>query len=75
MNAEEFLKVALGGNMNMSTLKPLAWYGIMESYAKHALQESKNGVTEAEQVKFFAKSVFDDDKLHQKKAANDSVGN
>ena len=36
MDAEEFLKVALGNNMNIGTLKLLAWQEIMEAYAKHA---------------------------------------
>ena len=35
MDAEEYLNVALGGNMNISTLKPLAWHEIMEGYARH----------------------------------------
>lgn len=32
---EEFLEAALGGNMNITTLKPLAWHEIMTDYAKH----------------------------------------
>ena len=39
MNAEQFLNEALGGNMNISTLKPLAWHEIMESYAQHKIKE------------------------------------
>ncbi len=38
MNAEEYLKGALGGNMNISTLKPLAWHEIMEAYAKYRIK-------------------------------------
>jgi len=34
VNAEEYLNAALGGNMNISTLKPIAWHEIMEGYAK-----------------------------------------
>jgi len=41
MNAEQYLNVALGGNMNISTLKPLAWYEIMEGYARHKLAETQ----------------------------------
>lgn len=41
MNAEQFLNEALGGNMNISTLKPLAWHEIMESYAQHKIKEEK----------------------------------
>jgi len=33
--------VALGGNTNISTLKPLAWHEIMESYARHKLAEAQ----------------------------------
>ena len=39
MNAEQFLNESLGGNMNISTLKPLAWHKIMESYALHKIAE------------------------------------
>ena len=35
MNAKEFLMIALGGNMNVGTLKPLAIEEIMEAYAKY----------------------------------------
>jgi len=41
MNAEQYLNVALGGNMNISTLKPLAWHEIMEGYARHKLAEAQ----------------------------------
>jgi len=40
MNAEQYLNEALGGNMNISTLKPLAWHEIMEGYARHKLAET-----------------------------------
>jgi hypothetical protein len=40
MNAKEFLHVALGGNMNFGTLKPLAIEEIMEQYARHKSQET-----------------------------------
>jgi hypothetical protein len=40
MNAEQYLTEALGGNMNISTLKPLAWHEIMEGYARHKLAEA-----------------------------------
>lgn len=39
MNAEEYLKDALGGNMNISTLKPKAWHDIMEGYAKQCISK------------------------------------
>ncbi len=42
MNAEQYLKEALGGNMNIATLKPLAWHKIMEGYAKQKLSEELN---------------------------------
>ncbi len=35
MNAKEYLNIALGGNMNFGTLKPLAIEEIMEGYAVH----------------------------------------
>jgi len=41
MNAEQYLSVALGGNMNISTLKPLAWHEIMEGYAQYKLAEAQ----------------------------------
>jgi len=40
MNAEQYLNEALGGNMNISTLKPLAWHEIMEGYARQKLAEA-----------------------------------
>jgi len=40
MNAEQYLNEALGGNMNIGTLKPLAWHEIMEGYARHKLLDS-----------------------------------
>ena len=47
--AKEFLSIALGGNMNISTLKPKAWHEIMTDYAKYyhklenkALEESRD---------------------------------
>jgi len=40
MNAEQYLNEALGGNMNIGTLKPLAWHEIMEGYARHKLAEA-----------------------------------
>ena len=40
MNAEQYLSEALSGNMNISTLKPLAWHEIMEDYARHKLAEA-----------------------------------
>jgi len=41
MNAEQYLNEALGGNMNIGTLKPLAWHKIMEGYARHKLVEAQ----------------------------------
>jgi hypothetical protein len=38
MNAEQFLNESLGGNMNISTLKPLSWHETMEGYARHKLK-------------------------------------
>jgi len=45
MNAEQYLNEALGGNMNVCTLKPLAWYEIMEGYARHKLSEAQAAST------------------------------
>ena len=45
MNAEQFLNEALGGNMNISTLKPLAWHEIMEQYARHKIMEAQAAST------------------------------
>jgi uncharacterized CHY-type Zn-finger protein len=42
MNAEQYLNTALDGNINISTLKPLAWYEIMEGYARHKLAEAQS---------------------------------
>jgi hypothetical protein len=39
MNAKEYLNVALGGNMNIGTLTPLAFEKIMEAYASYKLLE------------------------------------
>jgi len=47
MNAEQYLNVALGGNMNISTLKLKAWYEIMEDYAQHKTVESKEQLEKA----------------------------
>lgn len=44
MNAEEYLKVALGGNMNIRTLKPAAWHDIMTDFAKHYHKELSKSV-------------------------------
>ncbi len=43
MNAKEYLQVALGGNMNFGTLKPLAIEEIMEAYAKQCAPDSAGG--------------------------------
>ena len=40
MDAREYLNVALGGNMNFGTLKPLAIEEIMGQYAYHKMKES-----------------------------------
>jgi hypothetical protein len=42
VNAEQYLTEALGGNMNISTLKPLAWHEIMDGYARHKLAEANS---------------------------------
>ena len=39
MNAREYLNVALGGNMNTMSLKPLAIIEIMEAYADHVSKQ------------------------------------
>jgi len=39
MTAKEHLEIALGGNMNISTLTPLAWHEIMEDYANRKIKE------------------------------------
>jgi hypothetical protein len=38
MSAHLFLSEALGGNMNISTLKPLVIEEIMEAYARHRIK-------------------------------------
>lgn len=48
MNAEQYLNEALGGNMNISTLKPLAWHEIMEGYARHKLAEAQAASTNSD---------------------------
>jgi len=42
MNAKEFLHVALGGNMNFGTLKPLAIEEIMEQYHIQACRNKQD---------------------------------
>ena len=44
MNAKEYLNVALGGNMNIGTLTPLAFEEIMEDYARYKLLERSDNV-------------------------------
>lgn len=39
MKSIEYLKIALGGNMNVATLTPLAISEIMESYAREVAIE------------------------------------
>lgn len=40
MEAKEYLEMALGGNMNISTFTVSAWCDILESYAKLRIKES-----------------------------------
>lgn len=40
MNAKEYLEMALGGNMNVSTFTLSAWEDLLESYAKIKVKES-----------------------------------
>ena len=42
MNAKEYLKVALGRNMNVSTLTPLAIEELMDGYAKHCAEKDND---------------------------------
>ena len=41
MNANEYLKMALGGNLNTMSLKPLAIAELMEAFAEHVDSERK----------------------------------
>jgi len=41
MKAKEYLEMALGGNMNISTLTLSAWEDILTSYGKIQVKESK----------------------------------
>jgi hypothetical protein len=41
MKVSEFLSVCLGGNMNTTTLKPLAIQGLMQDYSDHEQRELK----------------------------------
>lgn len=45
--AKEFLHKALGNNMNIRTLKPLAWYEIMAQYANLFHKENTKSTPEA----------------------------
>lgn len=45
MNAKQYLNEALRGNLNISTLTPLAWHEIMEGYARYKLVESQKSTT------------------------------
>lgn len=40
MNAEQYLDRALSGNMNIGTLKLLAWLEIIEGYARLKVEEA-----------------------------------
>ena len=40
LSAREYLQVALGGNMNFGTLKPLAIEEIMDAYADHKIRHT-----------------------------------
>ena len=42
MNSREYLEVALGGNMNTCTLKPIAITGIMDDYLTYVKQEEQD---------------------------------
>jgi len=46
LTVEEYLEIALGGNMNIGTLKLQAWYDIMTTYAKYYHKEMSD--TESE---------------------------
>lgn len=50
MKAKEYLQVALGGNMNFGTLKPLAIEELMEQYGKHQNKELEQRNAELEKV-------------------------
>lgn len=55
MDAKLYLQVALGGNMNFGTLKPLAIEKIMDGYAKHCATEmDKQKLIEAIKQAFLA---------------------
>ena len=57
MNAEQYLNVALGGNMNIITLKPLAWYEIMDGYARHKLAEAQPRADNKHSAPYFCNCV------------------
>lgn len=69
--AEEHLNIALGGNMNISTLKPKAWHEIMTNYAKHyhkeATNDSKPTLEEIEEI--IEQYTFGDDEWGGSKLA------
>lgn len=60
MNAKEYLNIALGGNMNFGTLKPLAIEEIMEGYAVHKFNVLN-------QYKIDREKCIDCDELQEKK--------
>ena len=58
MNAKEFLQTALGGNMNLGTLKPLVIEEIMEQYARQqSHQTSEADVTLNNLLKLFDRAI------------------
>lgn len=48
---EEYLNIALGGNMNIATLKPKFWHEIMTDYAKYYHKESTTKPAQAPRQK------------------------
>ena len=59
VTAEEFLDEALGGNMNISALKPLAWHEIMTAYAKH-YHEAKSDSSAGLEAAVILKGINDE---------------
>ena len=58
--AKDYLDIALGGNMNISTLKLKFWYEIMVEFAKAYYQAKNTEITEADIGKWVRETELED---------------
>lgn len=69
MKAKEYLEIALGGNMNISTLTLSAWEDILTSYGNIQVKESK----QPELLKFAYDMINPDLKVPEVKEVLDLI--